>query len=302
MSDTVLSFIKSFQQGNNGLFIFVLIAVSIALGVYVVVILGTRSANKIIRDREMESTRVIFNNIYANICRRLDHFKDIPEEDAFVYIFAGEQNFKTYEYLVPIVRNFLDKVLEKTKKIKIVSVAGKKLMVKKMDDDFTKIHPSMSLLSHPKYKDHLEFFLVTDCRLPYHFFYSPLAESGVAEVPHRELSTPINWMFENKEEYKTLFRNWLELLKKRYDMHLLWFKGKKLCCKDVHSGAEKKCKNKSDLFFVKSVYLKIKTYLQNETLEQCAYHSDKTGLLMRNWHPFSEDLFTSENKKILLSA
>ena len=301
MSEAVLNFIRDFQQGNNTWFIFVLIAFSIIVGIYVIVVLGTRSANKIIYQREMESTKVIFNNIFANISERIAQSADITEEDAVVYVFAGEQNYKVYRELIPIVQNFLDKVLEKTKKIKIISVAGTKLMVKKNIDDLTAIHPSMQILFDEKYKDYVEFYLVKDCRLPYHFFYSPLSESGLAEVPHRELSTPINWMFKNKEQYKIMFRHWFELLKRTYNVDLLFFRGRELYSRNVLTGNESKIEKKENLFFMRSIILKIKTYFQNETLIQCRYHYEKTGLLMRNWNPFSENLFTRENQKILSS-
>lgn len=301
MVEVVQNFIKNYQEGNSILFILAIIAISIALGIYVIVILGTRNANKIIYEKEMESTRLILNNIFANISKRISRNIDISEEEAVVYVFAGEQNYKTYQRLVPILKNFLDKVLEKTKKIKIISVAGKKLMVKKLINDLTEIHPSMKLISDEKYKEHIEFYIVRDSRLPYHFFYSSLAESGVAEVPHRELSTPMNWMFKNKKEYKTLFHNWYRLLREKYDMNLFFFKGKDLYFRNVLTGVESKLENKHELFFLKSIFLKVKTFFQNETLTQCAYHSDKTSLLMRNWHPFSDNLFTQENKKILSS-
>ena len=299
MTEALLDFIRGFQQGDSIWFIFVLIAFSVGVGIYVIIVLGTRSANKIVLERELESTKVIFNNIFANISEKIDQNIDIPEEETIVYIFAGEQNYKVYQHLVPIVKNFLDKVLEKTRKIKIISVAGTKLMVKKINTDLTNIHPSMELLSDEKYKNHIEFYLVRDCRVPYHFFYSPLGESGLAEVPHRELSTPMNWLFENKDDYKIMFRNWFNLLRRTYNMHLLYFRGKELYLRHVFTGQEIKVKEKKDLFFLRTIFLKIRTYYHNETLIQCAYHSNKTGLLMRNWNPFSEDLFTKENKKIL---
>ncbi|NIM10365.1 MAG: hypothetical protein GTO45_00110 [Candidatus Aminicenantes bacterium] len=299
MKEVLLNFIKNYQEGNYPWLFFTVFIVVLFISIYIIVVRGNRSSDKILRNREMHKIEMIFENIYAAVSRLTKVNRIIDENDLYILIYSGEQYTENYRSFVPLIKEFLDKVLEKTQKFKIISVAGTKLMVKKLKNDYWSMHPSMELLADEKYGKHIEFYLVRDYRIPYHFLYSPLAASGLAETPHHEITTPMIWTFENKEEYKKLFSNWLKLIKEKYDLDLLFFKGNRLYRKNIKEGKEKPVNTKDNLFFLKTFRLKIRSFHSKDILEQIKYHRNKTNLPMRNWNPYSSNLFSDEDRMIL---
>lgn len=181
-------------------------------------------------------------------------------------------------------------------------------MVKKLGADFKDIHPSMKLLSDPILGKYIDFYLVKDIRLPYHAFYSPLANVGVAELPHFEESTPMNWSFNNKKVYKQLFHNWFLLIVDKYDARKLEFKNNDLYSAhcSVEAGNIKTGKfvkvdddDKKKLFMKKSIFNKIDKYFSNGLRDQWRHHKMVTGLPMSDWHPQSVSLFSKSEKELL---
>lgn len=229
----------------------------------------------------------------------MKNLKNKIEQKYVFYTIAGELNPDIYKNLFEEIKPYLDNIKKLPENTKLLCfLAGPKIMVDNINVDFNVIHPVFKLLANKKLGKIIDFYIVKNNRLPYHAFYSSYTENGVAELPHIEESTPINWTFENKDEYKKVFSNWVKLLIEKYDASKLYFKNNELYedksnYKNISVSKKVREQNKSEIFFKKTVYKRFKSYLGNNLQNQVKHYERVTGLAMRNWNPYSSSLFNN---------
>lgn len=287
---------------NNYLIIVGILAILVVIVMISLTLKANKDINKMVRNRRT-STRVALLNKTL-----VDNSNPGYNSNRVIYEFSGEQNPDIYKDFLKILKPFLEKVNNQKSDLKVLCLAGPKLMVKDIKRDIKSIHPTIKLLSDPKLGKYLDLYLVKNKRLPYHASYSSRADVGIAESPHNEFSTPMNWTFKNKEEYEIIFEKWFIMLLKKYDARKIYYKKNNLYMSNIliNDGSiniidevmiDETLKN--EIFFKKTLKRRVLSYFNKELLDQYLYHKDVTGLTMSNWNPYSKRLFTPLEKKIL---
>lgn len=287
---------------NNYLIIVGILVILVVIVITSLTLIANKDINKMVRNREISTSDTLLNAMLV------DNSNPGYNSNRVLYTFSGEQNPDTYKDFLNILKPFLEKVNDQELDLKVLCLAGPKLMVKDIKRDIKSIHPTIKLLSDTKLGKYLDLYLVKNKRLPYHASYSPLADVGIAKSLHNEASTPMNWTFKNKEEYEIIFEKWFIMLLKKYDARKIYYKENNLYMSNIliNDGSinivdevmiDETLKN--EIFFKKTLWKRVLSYSNKELLDQWQYHKDVTGLAMSNWNPYSESLFTPLEKKIL---